>query len=411
MSEGKERAGLIGGATHVLDAPSCLTYANFTWAWPYISLARKGNFEQADHPKLPAKETMVLNYSLMSRNFKKHRSMLWTVFHSIYKDLLSAILLTVIDAVLSGGIMIVLYYLGLELKEEVMLHSRVLRWENPLLLVTSLILIAFFKLYINELMVFERDRIGIRVNGGIRALIFEKVLAISLVNPSDCDDGSITNNIQVDTEKIQNSLWAFTQLFYYLLNFFVTLALGIQLFGWVFTIMVLALAGSSLLLYFLIKFWYTASDKWMEAKDFRLVYWKGIYSTIKFVKSRGFELDVFRKIDERRGRELKWQIVNSAILAVFVSLSIIFPAISVFTFLHYFFKAGNILEIAKIAIFIKILFELAELLTDLPFSFQSINEFAVSISRLDKLMQTDDIEIQRIRSDETEEGVSISMKN
>ena len=58
--------------------------------------------------------------------------------------------------------------------------------------------------------------------------------------------------------------------------------------------------------------------------------------------------------------------MNGIALAVYILLSCICPAISVYIFLHYFFKAGYELEVSKIAIFIKVIIDLGRAINGLP---------------------------------------------
>ena len=67
---------------------------------------------------------------------------------------------------------------------------------------------------------------------------------------------------------------------------------------------------------------------------------------------------------------------------------------------------------AKIAIFIKILVSLNQLLSDFQFCLRGMNEVIVSINRIDKLLKSKDIDISRIRVDSVEErDVAILLEN
>ena len=109
------------------------------------------------------------------------------------------------------------------------------------------------------------------------------------------------------------------------------------------------------------------------------------------------ETYVYQRITILRLKELYWIIMFSIAIMIFTMLVWMSPGVSVYVFLHYFFKAGYELEVSKIAIFIKLLTELSELISDLPWSFQSINDLAVSISRLNRFMKSHETEIQSIR--------------
>ena len=106
-----------------------------------------------------------------------------------------------------------------------------------------------------------------RIQAGLKAAIFAKVLRISIVNPSKFDEGSITNNLQVDVGKFSYMMWSFNSLFYNLLNFAVTVSIGVFLFHGVFLVMVLALFVCSLIMVGLFKWWYKIAEDWLEAAD------------------------------------------------------------------------------------------------------------------------------------------------
>ena len=77
-------------------------------------------------------------------------------------------------------------------------------------------------------------------------------------------------------------------------------------------------------------------------------------------------------------------------IMIFTMLVWMSPGVSVYVFLHYFFKAGYELEVSKIAIFIKLLTELINLTIGLPASFQFLSEIAVSLKRIDLLLSEPD---------------------
>ena len=69
------------------------------------------------------------------------------------------------------------------------------QWERPAILLLAIAILSLVKCVISEISSFERVRINIRIQGGLRMLIFHKMLRIGLVNPNLHDSGSIINNI------------------------------------------------------------------------------------------------------------------------------------------------------------------------------------------------------------------------
>ena len=387
----------LQGKKHPLSRSGFFSLITFSWASKFIALARAGVFKQAMHPMLTRLERSEVNHLKLQALLNQGKGVFGSVFKTYGCIYMLTILVTILDCGLLGVSMLLVYWLSAEFEADIRQHGRVLNRLDPLQLIGSLVIIAFVRLFINEYANFTRERIGTRIQAGLKASVFAKVLRVSIVNPSKFDEGSITNNLQIDVGKFGDTMWSFNSLFYNLLNFAVTVSIGVFLFHAVFLIMVLALFVCSLVMAGLFKWWYKIGDDWLEAADQRLAYWKNIFTSVRYFKARGFEVNIFEKIANKRRSELNLQALNGVALAVYILLSCICPAVSVYIFLHYFFKAGYELEVSKIAIFIKLLTELSELISDLPWSFQSINDLAVSVARLNRFMKSRETEIDSIR--------------
>ena len=315
--------------THPLLTAGLWSKANYSWVDYYMKLARKDQLTQKDFPQLPHEERTQTNLTLIKSNQTEGRGLFGCVFRGFWVVYFSSILLTTIELALSNIALLLIVYLNQEIESDIRQYGRIIDWQTPSVIVGALLTIAFSAMYMQEFTTFCRERIGIRITSGVRALIFSKLLKMSIVNPSDHDEGSIINNLQVDADKFNNTMAGFAHFYSDIINFSVTLTLGIWLFSSIFLVMVGALIVCSLVMAVLMYYWFKAADSWLEASDIRLNYWKSIYSAIRYFKARAFENSIHIKIQKRRAVELKWQIVNSVLLAIYIFMCLCCPALSV----------------------------------------------------------------------------------
>jgi len=135
-------------------------------------------------------------------------------------------------------------------------------------------------------------------------MVYEKILKISTLNPSEHNEGSIVNHINVDAVKFKDAVGilvygvdCFWQLVF-------GLAFGFYLYGWLLlvllgTFMFFTVAGT-----FIFKFYLQNQQKLMDAKDKTSKFLKNTIKNLKYVKMMTWENYCYEKISSFRGKEL-----------------------------------------------------------------------------------------------------------
>jgi len=135
-------------------------------------------------------------------------------------------------------------------------------------------------------------------------MVYEKILKISTLNPSEHNEGSIVNHINVDAVKFKDAVGilvygvdCFWQLVF-------GLAFGFYLYGWLLlvllgTFMFFTVAGT-----FIFKFYLQNQQKLMDAKDKTSKFLKTTIKNLKYVKMMTWENYCYEKISSFRGKEL-----------------------------------------------------------------------------------------------------------
>ena len=249
-----------------------------------------------------------------------------------------------------------------------------------------------------------------QIQAGMKVLVFHKVTKLSLSNSCGHDEGSLINNLQIDCERFANSLFAFNNIFYNLLNFCITVALGSYLFNPIFALIICLIAAGGIPMGVIFYFWFGISNKWMKAKDRRMSLWKSIFGTIRFFKIRGWETYAFERLSNYRAKELHYKILTTICFALFIFVVFAVPGVSLYFFLMLYFKAGYVLEIFKIAIFFKLIFQIIDFSVELPGSFQFINDMAIGIKRLNKLFSAEEVDIDTIKNTKPADDASMAVE-
>ena len=296
----------LQGKEHPLDQAGLFSYLSFGWVNSYIRVTKTTLFEQHMHSKLPVDDGAFRSF----KNLLKYRNQGRQVFGSIVGSFLGVfsvtVILTILDATLNGVQIYIIQQLSKDLEFDIKTHGRVGEWKRPAILLLTIAILSLIKCVIGEISSFERLRINIRIQGGLRMLIFHKLLRIGLVNPNLHDEGSITNNIQIDVSKFESAMWAFSGIFYNLLNFAVTVSLGIYFFSKVFGLFVGLMLVNMPVLMFIIYKRFKIREAWLRAKDKRMTTWKTVYGCLRFFKSRAVENEAFNVVNRKRVNELNW---------------------------------------------------------------------------------------------------------
>ncbi len=343
---------------HPLDRAGVVSYMNFFWLGPILEETRAGRFDQSSHSDLPVKDASAVSFGRLLGARARSSGIFGAVVRVFICQFLGTALLTILDVALSGALTLVLFFLSKQVEAQIKQHGRVVEWQESAKLVSAMVGCTLVKSYLSEIATLERMRISLRIQGGVKSMVFDKLLRIGLVNPNDHDEGSIINHLQVDIGKFETCMWAFSGLVYNICNFSVTVVIGVWLFSNLFYVFIGFLLASSLPASIIFYVWFKVKARWLSKKDARMSYWKNLYGVARYFKTRAAEVHAFKKMNRRRTNELAFQFYNSLSLAIFILVMLMWPPASILSFLYLYFKAGYELEVSKIAIFIKMIVEL-----------------------------------------------------
>jgi len=178
----------------------------------------------------------------------------------------------------------------------------------------------------------------------------------------------------------------------------VTVSIGAWLFHPIFLAIIGTMIISSIPMVIIFHYWFKIQNNWMAAKDARMNIWKQAFTAVKYFKTRAFENYIYRKVNDARREEINWGFKNTLIYTAFVLILLIGPALSIFMFFKIYFHYGYQLEVSKIAIFLKLSMELTELVIGFPASFGFINELAVGLKRINRLLDYSELDIVEVKN-------------
>ena len=398
---------------HPLDTQGVWSHLNFNWVGYYLRKTKEGDFDQCMHPDLPADNDPMANYRhLSSIDYKK--SGLFTAVFKRYGGRFALLLIyTIVKVVATGLMSVILYLMSKEIDMQIDEHGKIEQWEYIVQLLALSLGLTVVYTYSAGLGDFERIRLALRIQAALKLIVFDKVTRLSLINPCGHDEGSLINNLQIDCERFSQSMNRFSGIFYSFSNLGISMALGAYLFNPIFMIIIALIATSSIPLSFILYTWYQVDNSWLAAQDKRVGLWKSIFTTIRYFKIKAWETYAFERINRYRTVEIKYLVYTVILYALFILVITIVPPFCVYVFLEIYFKAGYVLEVAKIAIFIKIISDIVNISMSLPSSFQYITDMAVGIKRLNKLLNTEEVDIDTIKNiyPPTEEALAVEMKN
>jgi len=201
---------------HPIDRASFWSRVNFSWVIQYIKLCQKVLLEQNMHPELCGIDQTKGNFAILLKRRLRGYGVVKSIISGFGFKFVLLNLITVVDCIVMGGSSLVLYLISSELESEIKEHGRVVNWEYMVMLVTTLVIFSLLRTYLGETGNFERSRMAFRIRTGLSVLIFHKVLKIGLLNPGPIDEGTVTNNLQIDCDRFGSSIWAINSVFYML---------------------------------------------------------------------------------------------------------------------------------------------------------------------------------------------------
>ena len=378
---------------HPYDKCGPFSLIFFQWCSGFITqTSREEGFIQDDHPNNPFKEGSYQSFLALHQYTKQGMTLGSAIFRAFYSRFIRVFFLTLVNVALSTGSLLVMYLLTAEFENEIG-HSKEGRVDdknNCLYLVSALMLLSISKCFLVELTGFENEKIERALTMSLNGSVFNKLMRISIMNSSDMDEGKLNNHSQIDAE-FESFMWALNTILDNFTNLFIISGIGVFIFGSVFLYLIGFLAVVAIPMSLIMKGWFGVFGVWLANKDKRINFWKNIYTNIKYFKIRGWENLILEKLSTRRNTEMWTMLQNGFFLCMFLFVSFIGPPLCIVGFLHFYFEGGNSLDVASVAIFIRVITILSNIVSSLPYSFSNLNDRLVGLSRLNKFMASKEL--------------------
>lgn len=395
---------------HPLEKASWWSQLNFSWLSGYVRVMQETLFEQDMHTDLPHADGSKTN----ANKLKPQADKLWTQLKAVFgRRLYLLYCTTVLRSLLFGFTSYLLYLISEEIQTQAEEFGHIEHHEFPMALLCALIVTTVLEIYLAELADFERIRQGMRVQAALAVNLAKKVLNMSVLNPSAHDEGTLTNNLQTDVDRVANSVNAINDLVHNFSSLVVTAVVGVYLFTPIFLLIYVTIGVAGLPMSYIADKWMDIGNEWMKAKDNRISAWKHIFGVVRFIKSKAWENAIYKKIELIRRKEIKLQFLSFCCFAGWIFIMIAAPAIGTVAFLKvYFFH--HVLEMAKIGVSLRLILKIGMMVFDIPASFNFINELRISLKRLEEVFAATEVQSRKSVSfpdDEHESAAAIEIKS
>uniref|UniRef100_K3WSA3 Uncharacterized protein n=1 Tax=Globisporangium ultimum (strain ATCC 200006 / CBS 805.95 / DAOM BR144) TaxID=431595 RepID=K3WSA3_GLOUD len=261
---------------------------------------------------------------------------------------------------------------------------------------------------------FHMEIVLIRLTVSLKCLIFEKALRRSVQSKHEADTVDITNLFTSDMDNFiwvsfsLNSLWV-VPIQIVVVVYLLYMVLGLAAFAGAGVMILLLFAN-----YFVSQSYATAYETLMDLKDNRMKVVKEVFNAIQIVKLSAWEDKFMERIRSWRGKELKVIARYMYTLAFGVFLFWTTPiCVSVTSFATYTLLMKQTLTAAKVFTAMMLFNSVAESISDFPEAVQSLVQARISLGRISKFLDADEIDPKRISRDASKysSDVMVSLEN
>ena len=244
----------------------------------------------------------------------------------------------------------------------------------------------------------EVDRISARICCSLTFMIYNKILKVSTLNPSEFDEGKIINYIQIDANKLNRSIGVLVFGLDSFWNLFFALLLGFILYGWVLVVLIITFVAMSFVINITFKQFFKNITELMGFKDKTANFLNNVVKNLKYMKMMTWENYCFDRISAFRKNELKSLKRNNFISGQFQSLMWVAPPISFISMLTVQMALGINLYLAQLELQLKIFKFLSFGMFGLPYAINYSTDLYISLKRIDKFLRSEEIDTDYIKN-------------
>jgi ATP-binding cassette subfamily C (CFTR/MRP) protein 1 len=396
-----------------LQKTGLLSRLLFFWIGPLIAITRRTIFLQSMHPNLCERDRIHWYWRQLRVQYKKSKDIGSCLKSAFLIPFLLTLLLSLVDSLLYGASLIVVYLITQKIEVEVKDHGRIEDSQSILYLFGSLAATYLVRGFIKEQANFERLRIGMRMKGSMSLLLFDKLMKIGIVNPSKNDEGSLTSHLQLDCSRFEDSMMMISMMIISTCNVIIAVIVGVYLLDSVFFILVAMLLVGLSPVMFSSQIIARLERYWSARKDVRINFWKTLYSNIKYFKIRAFENEVYNKLVIKRTSELKYQWKLGLVYVSNSFLGNAGPALSLTMFVMMYIYLGFSFQLPQVTILLRLYLIIHETLYTIPDSVRAYVSLKIAVNRLNDFFKSPELQISKIRTivDDPSDPVGLQVEN
>eukprot|EP00095_Tigriopus_kingsejongensis_P005628 maker-scaffold335_size202896-snap-gene-1.27 protein:Tk05628 transcript:maker-scaffold335_size202896-snap-gene-1.27-mRNA-1 annotation:"multidrug resistance-associated protein 1 isoform x3" len=276
-----------------------------------------------------------------------------------------------------------------------------------------LLIVSMFQTVIQSQYFEKMFMIGLNLRTAMISVIYRKALRMSTAAKKESTVGEIVNLMSVDVQRFMdllpylNLLWS-APLQIALSCYFIYQQLGAAMFAGL-AIMVIAIPSNAVIASFTRKF----QLEQMKNKDERIKLMNEILGGVKVLKLYGWEQSFVGQILDIRDREIvvlkKTAWLGAIINFVWVSVPFL-VALSSFA-VYIFMDGGNVLDAQKAFVTLSYLNIMRMPMTMLPFMIIGLVQVGVSLDRINKYMNNEELDDNALEHDEKQKDTPVKITN
>ena len=240
---------------------------------------------------------------------------------------------------------------------------------------------------------FQTNRLSFQVRSNLILLIFSKILKRDNLSPGEHSEGTIINYIQEDSMKVERLLWNSLSFLQLLISLTIGSVYIWGLLGGAIVAMYASLLLSSYLIFLVYKYRIRTQGRMLKSKDQKMTFLKNVLNNIQYIKTRALENFYQLRLLEYRETEIKELEFFAYVCAVFVVVVWFTRSFSLLSVLFYkTFVDSSEFGFVKIAAFLRVFDLIRKILLNLPRNLSQLIDIVVSIKRIEKFVNSDELD-------------------
>ena len=396
---------------HPIETSNFLRTLSLSYMNPIVKACKSYLVFQNMNFPLPTDDTIESSQDALGKEIKKGRSIATSLFTSYKLSWVISIAIEIFVTVFKLAVVFVSKELLTRIQNQIREEGKVYDIKSVLPLVIFLFLNSATCPILESWVCNERARLSLRFRVAMIGLSFEKMLKIGVINPNIHDEGSIINYLQNDCTKFEGFPWSSAILLNSVFNLVLTMIVGIWLYEYTFVTMIACLGFIAFLNAFVFKYWLRAGTTWTNISDERIAYMKNVFKNLNFVKIKGWEDIFYLQILKVRKREMKYYTFTGLCHFLFLLLLNNGNTISLLAFLTIYLKYDGILDVPRAATVLMLFNIVRDSFIQLPMSLGYFLELSVSLKRLQRFFDSEELESCREDSKLDDSKHAIEIKN